>query len=279
MGRLFGSAGAPLFLPDRRLWLPRRDRCALRTALFRPPARERGTILIASPRCVQPAAGGAPTSCKITFNALGAYAWGTTSSSPGLPAGWQADDIHLCFVLSSTGHAPSMSADWTPLPATDSGNSSAKYPAAWWRRAVGGDGAPTVTATSGSAKLETVIAGYRGCIASGSPIDVAGSAWDVGSGSSGYALAISGITTVTAYDMVVAANWVGAASGSGCTFSWTAGWAATVFSFTDSGHNLMSLGGTQEAFAAAGPTGACTATNSQEHPSFLTGIQIALKTS
>ena len=237
-------------------------------------------MFIKSPRWPTAAAGGPPTACNITFVALGAFGYGTTSCTPGLPAGWAAGDIHLCFVLSSTGHAPSMSADWTPLVATDSGNSSAKYPAVFWRRAVAGDTAPTVTATSGSAKLEAVIVGYRGCIASGSPIDVAGSAWTIGSGSSGYALTISGITTVTAYDMVVVANWVGAASGAGCTFTWTSGWAATVFSFTDSGHNQMSLGGSQKVFAAASSaTGNCVATNSQEHPAYLSGIQIALKTS
>lgn len=243
---------AGLWLPSRRLCLPRSMRpFALLRGL--PPRNQRGMISIWS----APAASG-PTSCKITFVAAGTHASSTSSVSPGLPSGWAANDIHL--LLAMTPHsdtAPTVSGSWNLIQQADDG-ANPGFPGLWWRRAQTGDTAPTVTGQSGM-NVDAIIAGFRGCIASGSPIDVS-EAWAYGASSSSYALTIPSITTVAAYDLALLIEAVNQNIPS-ATLAWSGSFAQEFTSFGNSyeyGFALAAL-----SFASAGSTvGSQTVTSS-----------------
>ena len=88
---------------------------------------------------------------------------------PGLPAGWQADDIHYLACISENGDSFTATG-WSHVAGSPLNNATLNTSlSVLWRRAVAGDTAPTVgTATGGSACR---ITGYSGCITTGTPHD------------------------------------------------------------------------------------------------------------
>jgi len=106
--------------------------------------------------------------------AIGAGAFTATNGAtfaPGLPAGWAADDIHVMIIARSDNTAATAITNWTNIAGLTSNNTAAQRVETWWRRAVAGDAAPTVTFGSGTVVRGGVIIGIRGCPQSGSPFD------------------------------------------------------------------------------------------------------------
>ena len=218
-----------------------------------------------------------PTACNITFWGAGVMAHGTTSCAPAVPSNYQANDIFLLFAICTTGKTISTPNGYTLIVQND-GGSDAKNVAVFYKRATASESAPTVSA-SGASAVDACLVAYRGCIATGSPVDVASSAWSFGSGTSNKVVTVSAITTVTAYDMVVLAA-MGGSSQSGETWTWQSGFSATKWTDNDYDNNAFMSAGSQEVFATAGTsTGNCTATSNKEYSKYLSGILIALKTS
>ena len=107
-----------------------------------------------------------------TVVAAGAYAEGTADIVPGLPAGWAADDIHVLFVEQSAVNDEGVDpTGYTQIGAYTRPASTATDPGMtiYWRRAVAGDGNPTVPDTVNH--TSAIIVGVRGCITTGDPFD------------------------------------------------------------------------------------------------------------
>ena len=145
----------------------------------------------------QPAAGGGGS--PPPFVAAGAVSKVSSGDmTPGLPSGWAAGDVHLLAAIAQEGEALSV-AGYTVIynnENNDGGNHA--RPSIWWRRAVGGDAAPTVSgATSGAM---SAIFGFRGCVASGDPYNMASENLPAGSLTATW----NTITPGSANDMIVA---------------------------------------------------------------------------
>jgi hypothetical protein len=96
------------------------------------------------------------------------------AGAPGLPAGWQADDIHVLLIESQNEPVPAMTG-WTNVGSGSQNIATGEVTTLTvrWRRAVGGDTTPTVPAT-GNHSVSRII-GFSGCPTSGDP-------WDTGTG-------------------------------------------------------------------------------------------------
>lgn len=102
---------------------------------------------------------------------VGTAAGGTGDVVPGLPSGWQANDIHLMIVSQSAvndfgAFTPS---GWTLVAQTEVGANAATDACAslYWRRAQAGDTDPTVPDTGNHTHARII--GIRGCPTSGDP--------------------------------------------------------------------------------------------------------------
>lgn len=127
-----------------------------------------------------------------TYVATGAVANTTdpvTGITPALPTGWAVDDI---FIL-TVEYDPPVAGDgflnettgWTVIEEVKQGAGSTML-SVKWRRAESGDTAPTVTsANSQWNHLIGCISAFRGCIASGSPIDLYTTESESGAGGGG----------------------------------------------------------------------------------------------
>lgn len=109
-------------------------------------------------------AGGGPD--LITFVATGTVG-GTT---PGLPAGWAAGDLHILFATSNAVGSPPIvdtPSGYTSLTSASSTDSTTLIAQlnVFYRVAQGGDSGPTISISNGSLK-NTAIAGFRGAAAS-----------------------------------------------------------------------------------------------------------------
>jgi len=141
------------------------------------------------------------TASTISFQAAGANVVATNGNiTPGLPAGWAANDIWLCLIASRDTVNSTMPVGWTAIDAGTSNGSNCRT-SLFWRRAVAGDIAPLVTHTSGGAITASIV-GYRGCIATGSPFDFNQSVYVKTSASTINNFG-AGMTTTTNNDMIV----------------------------------------------------------------------------
>lgn len=104
----------------------------------------------------------------IAFRAAGTASSGASSCTPGLPAGTVENDILVC-VASATGNAAfTWPAGWTEIAANNM--SGTRRLEVRWKRAGASEAAPSIS-FSGSNIILAQIAGYSGCVASGSPVD------------------------------------------------------------------------------------------------------------
>lgn len=222
---------------------------------------------------------GVLTTSKITFVAAGALTYGATSSSPPLPSGWAVGDIHIAFVAMETGGTMSTPAGWTLIA---SQTSASPYEYAFYRRAQSGDTAPTFTASGGGGNVFAVIAGWRNCIASGSPINVASSAWNQ-QATSGDVCKVTAITTQTANDMVLFALFGDGTTTTPTFSSWALGSHTPTSEFTNyrtpPPYPPGGFACAQYAQATAASTGTASVTASNEASSSMKGVLIALLTS
>jgi hypothetical protein len=77
------------------------------------------------------AAGSAPT--YVAAGTASFTATTATALAPGLPSGWQADDIHILFAHRSDNTAATSLAGWTNLAALTSNNTAGQRVEVWWR--------------------------------------------------------------------------------------------------------------------------------------------------
>jgi hypothetical protein len=103
-----------------------------------------------------------------TFVAAGTAAFTATASAtvtPGLPAGWAADDIHILLAAGSNNTDWPEPSGWTKLSPGEvaENNTAAQRAELWARRAVGGDAAPVLSTYTGTTVRGAQIYGIRGC--------------------------------------------------------------------------------------------------------------------
>lgn len=110
----------------------------------------------------------------ITFVAAGAFAARSNTqltATPALPAGTAQDDILIMSLLSrKTASAVTWTiTDWTSI--IKSFNTNDYTQELFWKRALTGEAAPTVTIDDAGGGWSATIAGFRGVKLSGSPIE------------------------------------------------------------------------------------------------------------
>lgn len=193
-----------------------------------------------------------------TFVAAGTSATGATTDAaltPGLPAGFQADDIGLLVVVTVPADgAVTVPAGWTVAADV----TLVRELTVAWRRLQAGDTDPTVTKPAASGWTAQIVA-YRGVRNTGNPWAVAPT---TGTGSATTAVSVPGVTPTSDKNRIVMV--LGRAGGATVTFS---GYATTN---PDPGvmtedFEFAALNGSAVASGAqvtAGATGNVTATES-----------------
>lgn len=81
--------------------------------------------------------------------------------APALPTGWAANDIHILIAHRSDNTAMTALTGWTNIASLTGNNTTAQRVEVWWRRAVAGDTAPTVTFGSSTIVRGAFIIGVR----------------------------------------------------------------------------------------------------------------------
>jgi len=105
-----------------------------------------------------------------TFVSAGTEAFANSGNvTPGLPSGWAADDIQICICYQQDAQDSLSITGFTKFMEVNDSTSFSKRFTAAWRRAVGGDSAPTVSGAT--TDIVARITAWRGCVGSGSPID------------------------------------------------------------------------------------------------------------
>lgn len=113
---------------------------------------------------------------SVTWVSAGTFASGTIGATPGLPAGWQENDIFLLFMETMNGGAAQVPAGWTavdnsPQKTTGDGTNASKTSLeVFWRRATTSESAPAVGDTGNHVGAR--IHAFRGCATTGNPWDV-----------------------------------------------------------------------------------------------------------
>lgn len=191
----------------------------------------------------------------ITFFGVGTVAKAFFSNiTPTLPVGWLPDDIFICIMASTDNANATMPAGWTAIDAgTDNGiflRSTCYY-----RRAILGDTDPLIT--YGGLSIVAQIAAYRGCITSGSPIDVQGVTLVNGSSDT---ITANAIVTLTNNAMVLFFGAIGSVGGMVTISSYSGSPTPTlrIDNPNTGGYNEISLA--DFILSPAGTTGSRTAT-------------------
>ncbi|MGH8700696.1 MAG: DUF6701 domain-containing protein [Burkholderiales bacterium] len=140
----------------------------------------------------------------ISYRGAGAVASAATGNvTPGLPTGWQPDDIHIAIIETAEFAASTMPAGWNLINAANHECCSDKYRATlFWRRALAGDTNPLVTWGGGTTIIARIIGFVNVDITT--PLDVTPSFTVNGDPNNRVTYIRAGaITTVTADTMLV----------------------------------------------------------------------------
>lgn len=201
----------------------------------------------------------------VSYVGAGTFTAGTGASTPPIPAGAVAGDIMVLLCETSNAvivnDAALQSAGWTPFSSSPQGTGSgttATRLTSYWKRHTGTESNPAL-GDSGD-HTGGIVMVFRGCKASGSPIDA-----DAGSVAASASTSVScpTITTTGADRMVVAAVAWSTDSASAQTSSWTNANLTGLTERQDSGSTAGNGGGISVAtgvMATAGAVGATTAT-------------------
>lgn len=131
-----------------------------------------------------------------TWAGVGAPSVAVGDIAPALPAGWAAGDIFLCYV-ETDDEAVTASAGWSEVPGSPQVVAGSVRLTTFWRRAVGGDVAPTISGVTNH--KYGIVVGVRGCRTSGDPWDFIGA-----DGSAiGASIGLPGGTTTVADCLIV----------------------------------------------------------------------------
>jgi hypothetical protein len=136
----------------------------------------------------------------VAFRSVGTVASADSGNvTPGLPTGWQADDIFILVIEGRDNVTVSLPAGWTKFGEKNSGTDCRLTMG--WRRAVAGDTAPLVTHSGGSSIIAR-IAAFSGCVASGTPIDTPAEPFPSANGDS-TTVTTNNFTPAVANEMIV----------------------------------------------------------------------------
>jgi hypothetical protein len=138
-----------------------------------------------------------------TIVAVGTVGTATTGACvPGLPAGWVADHIHLLFVEAANEPLNTITG-FTRIGSTAVVQSTGLVTdlSAFWRRAVAGDTAPSITSSPQNHLIARII-GVSGAVTAGSPISIFTTGLD---NTTGTTFSIPGATTTAANCLIFAA--------------------------------------------------------------------------
>lgn len=195
------------------------------------------------------------------LRAVGTFAFANSGAvSPSIPAGIAANDILLCRVGTGGNPTITMPAGWTrkgsPLQ-----NGTANQLTVWWKRTTGSETAPSVGGATQD--VLAVICAYSGCITTGDPFDVFGTA---GTGNTSPATAPSITTHADGALVLFDSAWT--TTGAGNAVYGTPSGTTPTFTLGDqvglSGNTvdvtLMTSDGT---LTTAGATGSVTSTLTQ----------------
>jgi hypothetical protein len=233
-----------------------------------------GLLFLAAPAEAQitfraaSSAGVAPT--VIAFRAAGAAASAASGNvTPGLPAGWQPNDIHILIVEQKDNVVSTVPAGWTLLNAENSGTTHRA--SLWWRRAVAGDTNPLVTHAAGNSIIAQII-GFSG-VDTTTAFDVANSFTVSGADLTTEA---GGITTVTTNAMLVfTAHMADNHTSIGLPTPGT--WTQAFFSATASGSDSSIAAHYSGLLCCPGAQAAVVATRSGALSAISHGAQLALR--
>lgn len=117
------------------------------------------------------------------WRSAGTFVSGTGAVTPGLPAGWQENDIFLLAVTSVEGDAITTPSGWTQVtgsPVFPSASSTGSRLAVFWRRATASESAPNI-ADSGD-HTAAIIHAFSGCRLTGTPFDTTVASWNDSAG-------------------------------------------------------------------------------------------------
>ena len=205
----------------------------------------------------------------ISFQAAGVNAKATSGNvTPALPASWAVNDIWLCLIESADNVNSTISDGWTAIdPGTNNG--AALRTTLYWRRAVAGDVAPTVTHIGGG-YITASIVGYRGCMTTGLPFDVNQSV-SIKAPASATNNFGAGMTTNNNSDMIVLLSGTSGRTTS-ATYTGTPTPTERVDTPNTAGYGELIIA--DFTLAAAGATGARTSTITS---SLNNGYQLSLK--
>jgi len=188
-----------------------------------------------------------------TWVAAGTFVVNFTSGtlSPGLPAGYAADDIFVLFCNTNDGETAPTPSGWTLLGFEESAAAGIRA-TMFWRRATASESAPSFTSPANGESA--IIHAFRGCVATGSPFDVTAGNSD---SSSNTTVTFPSITTTVDDCMVVLFGAIFNANISGQT-------NGNLTSLTERSDNLSFLGinVTTGVKATSGSTGTTSATAS-----------------
>ncbi|MCI0584111.1 MAG: hypothetical protein L0227_14710 [Chloroflexi bacterium] len=176
-----------------------------------------------------------------TFVNAGTFVAAASGSiSPGLPAGWAVDDIHILVMESRSNESgQSLPTGYSHVSGSSIGTPTTPGTRLHvaWRRAQSGDAAPSITILANH--LTARIFGFRGCVTTGDPWDV--TATGTNDTSSSGSKSIPGATTTVADTLVAAIIASGADVTSSTEFS---AWAnADLAAVTERGDDMSLSGG------------------------------------
>lgn len=110
----------------------------------------------------------------LAFRSAGALATVASGNiTPALPGTWSQDDIFIAVVVAQDNVTVTFPAGWTKFSELNNGTTLRTTLA--WRRAVTGDGNPTITHTAGSSTSAIIVA-YSGAITAGTPVEMSAAA-------------------------------------------------------------------------------------------------------
>lgn len=135
-----------------------------------------------------------------TVYALGTVASGIAGVTPGLPAGTIADDILILLLENQDATAVGAVTGYTDIQTSFANSGTITRLSARWKRAVAGETAPSVP-DPGDHVVARIL-GVRGCITSGTPVNISAQSTELVSDTS---VSIPGAVTTRNDCLVVAA--------------------------------------------------------------------------
>lgn len=135
-----------------------------------------------------------------TIYAVGTVASGVGGVTPGLPAGTLPDDVLILLLENSDATAVGTVTGYTDIQTAFANSGTVTRLSARWKRAVAGEADPSVP-DPGDHVLARII-GVRGCIPSGTPVNISAQSTELVSDTS---VSIPGATTTRTDCLVIAA--------------------------------------------------------------------------